>query len=802
MKNSIFSYRILLPIIFTIIFYTSTFNIISGQDNIDNNLLQPRYSQVRIFITSDQDIQRLTNSGLFLDHGIRKDNYIETWLSEEEISMLKFSGIRFEITITDWQSYYNSLPDMSPFEIQQAIQESIDNYNVSHSIYGSMGGHLKWEEVIDKLDSMKAEYPGLISQKYSIGNSYEIKPIWTVRVSNNPEVVTGRPQIWLNGMTHAREPLGMSNILYFMYWLFENNNIDPIATYILNNREIYVTPFINPDGYVYNQTTNPNGGGMWRKNRTPQGSAIGVDLNRNYGIYQFWNSPNGGSSTNPSSSTYRGTAPFSEPETQVVRDYTNSMNFKTVLNYHTYGNYLLRPWAWCDPIAPPDSMIFHEWGADMTQFNYYEYGTGFSLLNYKVRGDACDWMHHDSGHVKIFAMTPEVGTAGFWPSQSLILPQAQSCVWMNIYYCMVAGAFVYPDLAQFNQSIYNPSDNGNLRVLFKNKGLASAQNVKIVWTTQSSHLTIPITVYSYPNINSFNSDSSIFNFIVSNTIPNNSAIPTVLKFKQEDTNVVHTEDLYVLVGTGLTTFADSAENGFGNWTTNQGWAITTSQYHSPTHSFTDSPSGNYQNNANNSMTLSTPINISSYPVVYLTFWHKYNTEAGYDYCNVEVSSNNGSSWQKVASYEGVQSTWTQVTFDITSYANSTSQLKIRFTLESDSYVTRDGWYVDDIKLTNYYSTLSGISPIANIPLEYSLSQNYPNPFNPNTTIKFDIPKSGYTSLIIYDALGREVSKLVNKELTAGSYEAEWPAENFGSGVYFYQLRSGNYIDTKKMILLK
>ena len=801
MKNSISSVRFFLPIVFTIIFCASIFNVLSAQDNLNNNNSQPKYSQVRIFITSQQDIQRLANSGLFLDHVIRKGNFLQTWLSEEEIRMLRSSGVGYDVTIPDWDLYYNSLPKMTSDEIQLAILESIDNYNVSHSIYGTMGGHLKWEEALAKIDSMKIEYPGLISNKFSIGNSYENKPLWTVRVSNNPEVVSGKPQIWLNGMTHAREPLGMSNILYYMYWLFENYNIDPIATYILNNREIYVTPFINPDGYVYNQTTNPNGGGMWRKNRSPQGSAIGVDLNRNYGILQFWNSPNGGSSTNPSSSTYRGTAPFSEPETQVVRDFTNSMDFKTVLTYHTHGSYLLRPWAWCDPIAPPDSMIFHEWGADMTQFNNYQYGTGFSLLGYKVRGDANDWMHHDSGHVKIFPYTPEVGHS-FWPSQADILPYAQGCVWMNIYISMVAGAFIYPDLAQFNQSYYNPGNSGNLRVLFKNKGQASAQNVKIQWTSPSSYITIPTGVYSYPNINPFVKDSSIFNFSISGSVPNNSAIPTVLNFKQEDTNLVHTEDLYVLIGTGLTTFEDSAENGFSNWITNQGWAITTSQYHTPTHSFTDSPFGNYQNNANNSMTLSTPINISSYPIVYLSFWHRYNTEAGYDFCNVEVSSDNGSTWQKVSSYNGVQSGWTQEIIDITSYANAASQLKIRFTLTSDVYITRDGWYVDDIKLTNYINVMTNVDPLLKTPLKYSLLQNYPNPFNPNTTIKFEIPRAEFTQFIIYDALGREVAKLVNKDLTAGSYEVEWNAENYGSGIYFYQLKAGNYIETKKMMLLK
>lgn len=83
------------------------------------------------------------------------------------------------------------------------------------------------------------------------------------------------------------------------------------------------------------------------------------------------------------------------------------------------------------------------------------------------------------------------------------------------------------------------------------------------------------------------------------------------------------------------------------------------------------------------MTLNLPVNVSSSPVTYLNFWHRYVTEAGYDFCNVEVSSNNGSTWQLVTSYNGTQTTWAQQNLDITSFANSATQLKIRFTLISD-----------------------------------------------------------------------------------------------------------------------
>ena len=89
-----------------------------------------------------------------------------------------------------------------------------------------------------------------------------------------------------------------------------------------------------------------------------------------------------------------------------------------------------------------------------------------------------------------------------------------------------------------------------------------------------------------------------------------------------------------------------------------------------------------------------------------------------------------------------------------------------------------------------------------IPTVYNLYQNYPNPFNPNTTIKFDIPKQSYTKLIIYDLLGREVTKLVDERLDAGSYDITWDAANYASGTYIYKIEAGNYTSVKKMILVK
>jgi sugar lactone lactonase YvrE len=89
-----------------------------------------------------------------------------------------------------------------------------------------------------------------------------------------------------------------------------------------------------------------------------------------------------------------------------------------------------------------------------------------------------------------------------------------------------------------------------------------------------------------------------------------------------------------------------------------------------------------------------------------------------------------------------------------------------------------------------------------VPNDYLLSQNYPNPFNPTTTIKYALPQRSDLVITVYNVLGKEVMTLINDEQEAGVYEVEFNASTLASGIYFYQLRAGNYVETKKMILLK
>ena len=787
-----------------------TYFSINGFDFTENSTanLQPKYSQVRIFVTNDADFKKIEDAGLHIDHAITKMGlYSDAWLSEYEISLLSLSGVPFEVLVNDWQTYYDNQPKMTAGEINDQMRHVYEKDAITHSIYGTMGGYMKYDEVVAKLDSMRMWYPQFISAKFSVGTTYEGRTMWAVRVTNGPNAPTGRPEVLMHALIHAREPESMETQFYYMFWLFENYNTDPMARYILNNREIYWIPVFNADGYVHNQTTNPNGGGMWRANKhltSPPSLTCGpVDPNRNFGTYQYWNSVNNGSSTDPCNGgqgTYRGTLPFSELETQNIKAFVNSRNFKTAFSAHTYGNYLIKPWCWQDPIGTPDDAIYNQFLSDMQATNGYTVGFPSQTVGYKVRGGTDDWYYNDSGHTKIFSFTPETGSS-FWPPQAEILPLAQNMLFSNQYIALIAGPYVSPLSKVFNQPTYTPGQAGTYKVKFMNKGVMPATNVKVILTPLNGNVTIPTQQYNYSSLATFAQDSATFSFTVSGAAPNNCGIPLQLTIKL-DTTTIYQSAAYILVGAGTVTFNDNG-SAFSNWTTNGTWNITTAQFNSSPSSFTDSPGGNYGNNINTSMTLSSAVNVSATPVVYLSFYHRYATEAGFDFCYVEVSKDNGTTWQQVASYNGTMTTWTQQIFDITAMAGGSTQLKIRFRLTSDAGVVGDGWYVDDVKLTNYCGVLVGVNGNNNnIPLRYALEQNYPNPFNPATVIKYQLPKSSNVKISVYDLLGKEVATLVNGNVEAGYHQVEFNGSDLASGLYLYKIEADGYTDVKKMMLVK
>ena len=294
------------------------------------NAQETVYSEVLVKVEKANDIQRLVDLDFDIDHykGVGQ-NSISFYVTSEEIEKLTTYGFSFDVTIPNFAEHYiqQRLLDESNMENLRRSKNTANGFDL-----GTMGGFYTFEEVESKLDEMKTEYPNLITSKTSIGTSVEGRPIWMVKISDNPEVSENEPAAYFDGLHHAREPLSMATNINFMFWLLENYSTNTAVQFLVDQRELYFVPVVNPDGYRYNEQTNPNGGGLWRKNRKlNNGGCFGVDLNRNYS-FEFAHDSSC-ASNDPCTNTYHGTAAFSEPETEAIRDFLSLVHPALVFQF-------------------------------------------------------------------------------------------------------------------------------------------------------------------------------------------------------------------------------------------------------------------------------------------------------------------------------------------------------------------------------------------------------------------------------------------------------------------------------------
>ncbi len=672
------------------------------------------YQMIRIQLNSAEDLEKIARAGVDFEGSRYKQNeFIDLQVSSFEKDLLEDAGFSTQILIQDLEEYYAS-------RLEQRIGEGFG--------YGSMGGYYTFSEAMANLDSLIATYPNLVSQKDTIGYSVLGKPLIAVKISDNPNVQENEPEVLFTGLHHAREPMSMMVLLYYMWFLTDNYGSDSRATFLVNNRQLWFVPVVNPDGYVRNQQTNPSGGGMWRLNARDnndngsnfQSGIDGVDLNRNYG-YQ-WGYDNSGSSPIPGSQTYRGPYRFSEVETSFIRDFCNQHNFVTAFNYHSYSNLLIHPWAYNDS-PTPDHRYFHAFGTDMTRYNGYILGTPSQTVGYSVNGDANDWMYGEQNiKNKIFSFTPEVGTSSddFWPPTSRILPLAEENLYPNIVLSFIAGSYakIYENsVVAYGQNRY--ADPGEMVTVFPgvtNYGVQASGPVQMELTPRQPVL-IPLqNSVQFPAMQTFDSltSSTPWKFQVPySTVPGTQLSFDINIF--ENGSFVYSDSLILTVGTFDLAFADSGNTALAGWTiggSGGSWGMSSTS-HSPLYSFTDSPAGNYANSCDFWLRSQT-INLTDATSARLQFWTKWDIEAGWDFGLLEISTNNGISWSplvgqymKPASgsgvqspgllgYDGTQNEWIQESIDLQAYCGQ--NVMIRFRLKSDYGVTGDGWYVDDISV--------------------------------------------------------------------------------------------------------
>ena len=308
-----------------------------------------KYHRAKIIYNTIENLKKLEKSGVPMDHGIHKAGYsLTSDFSDSEIQTARNLGLQVAIEIEDIQKYYL---DQNKNKSERAIapqnatcDETTINYTTPFNFsLGSMGGYLTYDEMISQLDAMHSAFPNLINARENVGtfSTFEGRFLQWVKITKNPELPNSKPQVLYTSVHHAREPISLSETIFYMWYLLENYESNDEIKNIVDNTELYFIPVVNPDGYIYNQTTNPDGGGMWRKNRRNfNNGTFGVDNNRNYDYWingdsnqSVWNTL--GVSADATGETYPGTATFSEPENQAINYFVENHNFKIALNSHT-----------------------------------------------------------------------------------------------------------------------------------------------------------------------------------------------------------------------------------------------------------------------------------------------------------------------------------------------------------------------------------------------------------------------------------------------------------------------------------
>ncbi len=346
---------------------------------------------------------------------------------------------------------------------------------------------------------------------------------------------------------------------------------------------MYFIPCVNPDGYIYNHSTNPNGGGMWRKNRrNNMDGTVGVDLNRNYGYN--WAYDDFGSSPTSSQDTYRGLSAFSEPETVMIKNFCNKHTFQLAINNHTFSNVLVQPYGYAGTAYTPDSLLFTDYGMRLTYCDGFTYGSALQTVGYNANGVSDDWMYGEQiSKPKILAMTPEAGSTddGFWPLQANITPIAENTLDQNIYAARLVAT--YAEVKDVSGPFIQ--QNGYIVYDIERLGLQAGTFSVSVTPLGSNFQTIGGgNVHAGLTVLQTKQDSISFSLI------NGLSPGTVIKFLLNVNNGSYTssDTIIRVYGTPVTIFTDNCSTT-SLWTGT--WGNSAGQYVSPSKSTTDSPSG-------------------------------------------------------------------------------------------------------------------------------------------------------------------------------------------------------------------
>ncbi|WP_433328810.1 M14 family metallopeptidase [Spirillospora sp. CA-294931] len=279
-----------------------------------------------------------------------------------------------------------------------------------------------YDETLKELDAVVSAHPE-IAKKFTVGKSFEGREIVGLKISDNVAQDENEPEVFFNANIHARERLTNEQALYIINELTKGYAADERVKKLVDGREFWIVPISNPDGQIYDMTSDTQPGRMWRKNRQPNSTSTGTDLNRNFGFK--WNCC-GGSSGDGASETYRGTAAESAPEVKALSDFVRSrvvggkQQIKVFVDIHSEAELVLWPFGWTkEPVVEgmsEDEAATHSTiGKEMAKSNGYTPEQSSEL--YITDGASDDWTWGDQ---RIFSYTFELGGGSFYPEPGQI----------------------------------------------------------------------------------------------------------------------------------------------------------------------------------------------------------------------------------------------------------------------------------------------------------------------------------------------------------------------------------------------
>ncbi|UCG43633.1 MAG: hypothetical protein JSU73_03180 [candidate division WOR-3 bacterium] len=393
-----------------------------------------RLMEAKLYVEGAEDLNRLgyLAGDLYIcSRGMDENGaYLLLVTDADQLARIDQCGLETRVTWTDLDDKFELLTGVDPEDPGR---------------FQDFGYYHTYWEMRDSVNAFAANYPDICSL-YAVGVSSQGRDILCLKMSDNVATEEDEPACFFTGSTHGNEPMGTSIVIAFLQEILAGYGTDPVSTWLVDNREIYTVPILNPDCSVF--CSDSAGANIyWRKNRrVVVPPHVGVDPARNYGYR--WGCDDVGSSPDPATHAYRGPYAWSDAEASAALSLQSAHRFRTEQNFHAFGGYNCYPWSWT-LAAPPEQALLQEMVDTFQMYNeYHDTLTGqASHVLYYANGTQLDWGFADTADKFISYSLVIEADSWFWACWNDSVRHRQECDWNvpTLYYlARVAGVYFDP----------------------------------------------------------------------------------------------------------------------------------------------------------------------------------------------------------------------------------------------------------------------------------------------------------------------------------------------------------------------